>query len=211
MSNYDGPAPVARSPIGPTGAARVEDGWEVGDHRATAALTLADASVTAKLTVRATPSGPMAEALGTRFGRTVRDGDRLIVGSGPGEWLVVAAYSDAAKVAAWLTEQGTADPEPVSVVDVSHGRALMRLTGTRAADVLAKLCAVDLSDAIVPDGGAFRSSVAKLVTDVVRDDADGTRSYLLHCERSSGRYLWGCVLDAGAEYGIEADDVSPVS
>jgi len=29
--------------------------------------------------------------------------------------------------------------------------------------------------------------VAKVVTDVVRDDFDGTRSYLLHCERSSGQ------------------------
>ncbi|MGH3425543.1 MAG: sarcosine oxidase subunit gamma [Nocardioidaceae bacterium] len=209
MSNYTGPAPVARSPIAPVGAVRVEDGWEVGDHRATAALTLADASVTAKLTVRATPSGSMAEALGTRFGRTVRDGDRLIVGSGPGEWLVVAPVGDAPKLTAWLSEQGAADPEPVSVVDVSHGRALMRLTGPRAADLLAKLCAVDLSDAIVPDGGAFRSSVAKLITDVVRDDAGGMRSYLLHCERSSGQYLWGCVLDAGAEYEIEAVDVFP--
>ena len=45
--------------------------------------------------------------------------------------------------------------------------------------------------------------MAKLVTDVVRDDRDGTPSYLLHCERSSGQYLFDAVLDAGAEFGIE--------
>jgi sarcosine oxidase gamma subunit len=64
---------------------------------------------------------------------------------------------------------------------------------------------VDLSDAVTPDGAAFRTSVAKLVTDVVRDDVDGQRSYVLHCERSSGQYLFDALVDAGAEYGIDID------
>jgi len=102
---------------------------------------------------------------------------------------------------------GEAPPAPagdfVSVVDVAHGRALIRLTGPRAASVLAKLCAIDLAELVTPNGAAFRSSVAKLVTDVVRDDRDGTPSYLLHCERSSGQYLFDALLDAGAEFGIE--------
>jgi len=50
---------------------------------------------------------------------------------------------------------------------------------------------------------AFRSSVAKVVTDVVRDDFDGTRSYLLHCERSSGQYPFDVLVDAGVEFGLE--------
>ncbi len=74
-----------------------------------------------------------------------------------------------------------------------------------AAQTLNKLCAIDLSDRVTPDGTAFRSSVAKLATDVVRDDFDGTRSYLLHCERSSGQYLFDVLLDAGREFGIEPD------
>jgi hypothetical protein len=47
--------------------------------------------------------------------------------------------------------------------------------------------------------------VAKLVTDIVRDDRDGVPSYLLHCERSSGQYLADAVLDAGAAFGVEID------
>ena len=50
---------------------------------------------------------------------------------------------------------------------------------------------------------AFRSSVAKIVTDVVRDDVDGAPSYLLHCERSSGQYLFDVLVDAGDEFGLE--------
>lgn len=45
--------------------------------------------------------------------------------------------------------------------------------------------------------------MAKLATDVVRDDAGGLRSYLLHCGRSSGQYLYGALLDAGREFGVE--------
>jgi glycine cleavage system aminomethyltransferase T len=43
------------------------------------------------------------------------------------------------------------------------------------------------------------------VTDVVRDDQDGVLSYLLHCERSSGQYLFDALIDAGDEFGIEVE------
>jgi hypothetical protein len=52
--------------------------------------------------------------------------------------------------------------------------------------------------------------VARVVTDVVRDDLlDGTRSYLLHCERSSGQYLAECLLDAGAEFDVSVAPFDP--
>ena len=90
-------------------------------------------------------------------------------------------------------------------MDLTHGRALVRLSGNDAADVLAKLCAIDLCDRTTPDGSAFRSSVAKLVTDVVREDIGDERTYWLHCEWSSGQYLFDALLDAGREFGIEID------
>jgi hypothetical protein len=47
--------------------------------------------------------------------------------------------------------------------------------------------------------------VAKVVTDVVRDDVGGNRSYLLHCERSAGQYLFNAIREAGADLGLEVD------
>ena len=91
----------------------------------------------------------------------------------------------------------------VSVVDLTHGRALVRLTGPAAAWVLSKLCGIDFADDVTPNLSVFRSSVAKIVTDVVRDDVDGAPSYLLHCERSSGQYLFDVLVDAGDEFGLE--------
>jgi len=168
--------------------------------RATGQVTLTDQSALAKVLVRAAVNGPVGTALGTRFGRAARDADgSLVVGSAPGEWLVLGERAGAAvELAARLSGL----EELVSVVDVTQGRALLRLTGPRAAALLAKVCAIDLADDVTPDGAALSTSTAKLVTGLVRDDMDGVPSYLLHCERSSGQYLGDALLDAGAEFGI---------
>jgi hypothetical protein len=68
---------------------------------------------------------------------------------------------------------------------------------------------VDLDDRVMPNGAAFRSPVAGLVTDVVRDDIGPERSYLLHCERSTGQHLADSLLDAGGEFGIAVDRFTP--
>ena len=196
--------PVARSPISPAPPVTVEHGWEISARRSGAGLRIMDCTPLAKVLVRASTDGEVARTLGVPFGRAARDEHgTLVVGSGPGEWLLLAPPEANAAVAKGVEE--VQDDELVSVFDATHGRALMRITGARAGDLLAKVCGVDLSDEATPDGAAFRSSVAKLVTDVVRDDQDGVRSYLLHCERSSGQYLFDALIDAGDEFGIEVE------
>jgi heterotetrameric sarcosine oxidase gamma subunit len=199
--------PLARSPIRPPEPVAVLAGWEVSGRHAGGPLTLTDCTPLTKVLVRATPAGQAAAELAVPFGRARRDGaGTLVVGSGPGEWLLIAPPGQAMVVRAGLDDLGRGPSrEAVSVTDLTHGRALIRLTGRRAADVLAALCGIDLSDRVTPDGAAFRSSVAALATDVVRDDVAGVRSYLLHCERSSGQYLFDALLSAGRDLGIEID------
>ncbi len=216
--------PVARSPIAIRGPLRVFRGWEVaasphhsdvrpgegragggraGDGRA-GDVWLTDLSSLGKVVVRAAPGGAVARTLGVRHGRAERHtAGRLVVGSGPGEWMILSPVGGArAMIAAVVADvAATHDDELVSVIDLTHGRALIRLTGPAGPSLVAKLCAIDLSERATPDGTAFRSSVANLVTDVVRDDRAGERSYLLSCERSSGQYLFDALVDAGAELG----------
>jgi len=173
-----GTEPVARSPITPPPPVLVIEGWEVSGHRAAAGLTLTDLTPLAK----------------------------VVAGSGPGEWLLLAAPGQGPALAGWAAELAARSPgELVTATDVTHGRALIRLTGPAAADVLRKVCGIDFSDRITPDGAAFRSSVAAVATDVIRLDTGGVRCYLLHCERSSGAYLFGELLAAGREFAIETD------
>jgi heterotetrameric sarcosine oxidase gamma subunit len=200
---------VARSPIAPAPPVRVEAGWEVSGCRSDAALTIADCTPLAKVHLRAPWNGAMAKALGVPFGRAARDPDGpwLVVGSGPGEWLVLAPPGAAAPVAGWLATMAaeSAGEEFVSVVDLTHGRALVRVTGLDAAELLARLCGADLHDDMAPDGAALRAPVAGVATDIVRDDRAGVPSYLLHCERSSGQYLFGALVSAGESLGIGVD------
>lgn len=203
--------PVARSPITPPPPAVVIEGWEVSGRRARAGLTLTDCTPLTKVGVRAPAGGRAAAELAVPFGRAARDPrGTLVAGAGPGEWLLLAAPGQSQALIARAEDLAARFPdELVTATDLTHGRALMRLTGPTAAGVLAKVCGIDTGDGITPDGAAFRSSVAALATDVVRDDTGGVRSYLLHCERSSGAYLFGELLSAGSEFGIEIDGFTP--
>lgn len=87
-------------------------------------------------------------------------------------------------------------------VDLTHVRAVFRLAGDHATDVLAAVCPLDLSDDMFPDGAAARTSIAGVATELVRDDLEGTHSYLLLPSRSFGNYVWQVLIDA--ESGIAA-------
>ena len=266
MSPRASTEPLARSPIAPAPPVTVAAGWEVSGRRASATLTAAGLTITdctplTKVQLRAPAGGRVAAAVGVPFGRAARNpAGMLVVGSGPGEWLVLAPPGQGRELTAGLARLAARAPDELATaVDLSHGRALIRLTGPRSADVLAKVCGIDFSDDITPDGAAFRSSVAALATDVIRDDHGGeaggdhggeaggdhggeaggdhggesggeaggesgdpsgggrrpagnpgrVRSYLLHCERSSGQYLFDVLLRSGAEFGIEVDGLQP--
>ncbi len=196
--------PLARSPIACIAPGVVVDGWEVTAQRSTAAQRITDCTPLAKVLVHAPANGPVAKALGVPFGRLRRDeSSGVIIGSGPGEWLLLGPPSTAPALAAKVQELGHSDD--VSAVDVTHARAMIRLVGDRAAPVLSKVCAIDFDDSVTPNGAALRSSVAGVVTDIVRHDLGGDRSYLLHSERSFGQYLFDALVDAGREYGFEID------
>lgn len=196
---------VARSPIAVDGPETVHAGWVVSGRRSPADLTLTDLTPMTKVAVQADPDGSLAAALAESM--VGYEGSVLVTSVVPGEWLVLAEPGDQARVAAWLAS--LSGDEFASVVDLTHGRALLRLTGRQASGVLAKECAVDLGDRGCPNGHALRTAVAALAVDIVRDDRDGVPSYLLHCERSSGQYFFDALLAAGADLGLEVDGFRP--
>ena len=197
-----GEAPVARSPIGPSLPTRRAGNWEVSDRRSSAQLRLADLSALAKLHVRS--QSIHYQRIAVPFGWALRDtSGHLVVGEGPGEWLVLGPSGGHRAIVAGIDDVGGGPF--TTVTDTTHGYALMRLTGAEARGVLSKLCPVDLSASTAPNGHCFRTSLAGLVVGVVRDDVDDQLSYLCYCERSSGQYLFDVILDAGREFGIDVD------
>jgi len=197
------PAPVARSPLALAGESIVIDGWEYSSGPDAAPVLVADRSAMAKVHVRATGDDEaVSSAIGTRFGRAAWLSGRLVVGSGPDEWFVVGAPGRAAEIAVELSDiLRDATDGPAVVVDLTHGRALLRISGPQTMTLLSRVTAVDLDDRLVPNGSALRTSLARVVTDLVRDDYEGSPSFLMHCERSSGRYLQQSLLAAGPDLG----------
>jgi len=199
-----GDSPLARSPIPTVAPAVVVNGWEVTDRTSDAALRLADLSPLAKVHVRASEDGPFADAIGVGFLHTARDeNDVLVTGSGPGEWTLFGSIATAADIMARIADADV--DERITIVDITHGRALVRLTGHASRELLAQLCAIDLDDRATPNGSCLRSSVARVVTDIVRDDRGGKPSYLLHCERSSGAYLASQLTEVGDLYDLDIE------
>ena len=162
-------------------------------------ISLTDEAATTKILVRAARGTDAAEDLAVPYGRSRRRGDgTLVCGSRPDEWTLLATPGRSAEIKASVPSDGF-----VSLVDITHGRAMVRVSGTLAAAVLAKVCNIDLSDDMTPDGAVFSGSVAKVTCDLVRDDRDGEASYVISCERSFGAYLFAALADACTEFGVE--------
>lgn len=171
-------------------------------------LTLVDSSATVKWLVRAFADGPAAARLQATFGSSRRDpAGVLVLGSRPGEWILLGRQKAVAGVVESLNGFGSADF--VTALEWTHGRALFRITGRRAPLVLEKVCSLDWSDPMTPDGAVASASVAKVICDIARCDRRGTPSYLIFCDRSFGQYVFDALLDAGREFGLTVVDAAP--
>ena len=166
-------------------------------------LTLSDASATTKWLVRSESDGAAAVRLAVPFGSShLTESGALVLGSRPGEWIVMGDAGAVAEVVSSL--DGLDSSDFVSALDWTHGRALFRVTGRDAPRMLEKVCSLDWSDPMTPDGAVASASVAKVICDITRNDTNGTPSYLIICDRSFGQYLFDVFIDAGAEFGLVA-------
>ena len=162
-------------------------------------VTVADAASTTKVQVRAAADTAAAAALGVSYGRSQRRPDgTLVCGTRPDEWTIYGAAGQAAAISATVPTDGF-----VTVIDITHGRAMLRISGSNATSALNKICNLDLGDELTPNGAVFSASVGSVGCDLVRDDQGGQTSFLIGCERSFGRFLFIAVVDACTEFGVQ--------
>ena len=161
-------------------------------------VTVADAASTTKVQVRAGADTAAAAELGVAYGRSQRRADgALVCGTRPDEWTIYASAGQASAIASTIPTEGF-----VTVIDITHGRAMLRISGPNAAAALNKICNLDMSDELTPDGAVFSASVGNVGCDLVRDDEGGQTSFLIGCERSFGKFLFIAMADACTEFGL---------
>ncbi len=123
---------------------------------------------------------------GVRPGTSQGSRDALVWSVGPGEWTM-------------LGERPSGE-----VVDLTHVRAMYRLTGEHSADLINRVCGLDLTDGMFPSGAAARTLFAGVATEIIRDDDGGMPSYLILPSRSFSTYIVEVIEDAGVEFGLES-------
>lgn len=109
---------------------------------------------------------------------------------GPNEWLLVYA-SDDRRVQPNAIGDGT-------LTDVSHARAVLRLSGSECRATFAKVCALDLDARQFPVGTCAQAALARI--NVILDHA-AADAFDVYCPRSYAGSLWSSLIGAAAEYG----------
>lgn len=124
---------------------------------------------------------------------------------GPDEWLVACEAGTEAGVARAL--RTTLVDVPCAVTDLTEAQTIIRVSGPRARDLIAKGCTLDLHPRVFGLGRVARSTVAHatVILHQTASDGDGDGpAFDLYVARSFAEHLWRWLADAAAEYAAKA-------
>ena len=129
------------------------------------------------------------------------NGGTSLLWLGPDEWLAVLPDERREEVLSRLRD--ALAPLHAAVVDVSHARAIVELSGAHTRSVLQKGCHLDLHPSRFRAGSVAQSRFARC--HVLLHQTDDAPAYDLYIQRSFARYLWSWLEDAAAEFGVAVE------
>ena len=130
-----------------------------------------------------------------RAPKTASGRDAALVWAGPHQWLCVSARPDLVpRLAAGLAG-------PAAVSDQSDARAVLRVSGPRIREVLAKGCPIDLHPRAFAPGDAALTAIAHIGVHIWQIDAVST--YEAAVFRSMAASFWSWFAGAAAEFGCD--------
>jgi heterotetrameric sarcosine oxidase gamma subunit len=97
-------------------------------------------------------------------------------------------------------------PHFAHATDYTHGKAVIRLAGPAAVELLSKICGLDFHPTVFPNLHVAQTSAAKIKTLIARYDQGETPTYFLHVNRPSGQYFWEVVWEGGQEFELMVAD-----
>ena len=146
---------------------------------------------------------PLAEAVKTRFGldlpetpAATQSKSHSAFWAGPGQWLLVADARGA------FAEDMQALAGLAAVSDQSDGKAVLRLSGPRVREALAKGCMIDLHTSAFPVDAVALTSIAYIGVHLRRatDGPDGA-VFDIMVPRSMAGSFWSWLSASAAEFG----------
>ncbi len=150
-------------------------------------------------------SGPLATRFNELHGVALPSNPRLaksrsgvdFIGAGPDQWLAVAPMATDLDLATILADQlkGFA-----SVADQTDARTLVRVSGDKARDTLAKGLPIDLHPRAFPEGAVATTHAAHI--GVILWRPIGSDSFIIACTRSYSDSFWRWLTESAAEHGL---------
>jgi sarcosine oxidase subunit gamma len=116
-----------------------------------------------------------------------------VIWSGPGQWLVAAPGHDA--VAALTMKLG----DVAAVTDQTDARVILRLSGPRVRDVLAKGCPIDLHPRAFKAGDVALTSISHIGVQIWQ--VDDAPTFDIAVPRSMIESFWSWLDASAAEFG----------
>jgi sarcosine oxidase subunit gamma len=123
-----------------------------------------------------------------------------LIGTAPGQWLAVAEDADATKMLDALTLELAGH---AAITEQSDSKAVIRISGTRARDVMAKGCSLDLHQRVFKPGDAATTAVALI--DCQLWQIDDAPSYDLAVPSSFAESFWSWLAASAAEFGYSVE------
>jgi sarcosine oxidase, subunit gamma len=169
-------------------------------------VRIAEPTPCGKLTLRGDDS--VREAAGRTLGMKLpdrtgataaRDGITALM-LGPDEWLLTGP-AEIHDLESRLREALAG--RHLALVEVSDNTTVLRLSGPRARDVLAKGCPLDLHPRVFAPGRVAQSLIGKVEV-ILHQTADDT--YDLHTRRSFADHLLTFLLEAASEWGYAVEE-----
>jgi methylglutamate dehydrogenase subunit D len=159
----------------------------------------------ATVAARKGQAAALEQAVAGAYGVELPDTSRVahgskvsFVGYGPGQWLAVSETLADHTLARDLAQRlkGLA-----SISDQSGGRTVLRISGPRARDVLAKGLPIDLDPRGFPPGSAATSTISLMGVQLWQ--TGDQQGYDLAIFRSVSQSFWRWLTASAAEFGYE--------
>ena len=139
-------------------------------------------------------------------GHTLPDAPNQIVGSGESGFVMSLSHREF-----WLlqpvSESSSGRPASDAVASgvwplyCQHSHAWLQLAGESRAEVMAKLCGVDLSEVAFPLGSVAQTQAARVSVSIAAHQNENDQPvFSIFVDQSLARYLWEAMEDAMGEW-----------
>jgi sarcosine oxidase subunit gamma len=122
--------------------------------------------------------------------------DALALWLGPERWLVVTPATRTPSAASVLSQ--ALKPDQAAITELDQARTVLRLSGPKARDVLAKGCLLDLHPSAFTAGACAQTALFHANVLIHAVDAS---TFDLYVARSYGQSFWEAATDAAGEFG----------